>query len=97
MLNCLPGQFKHLVSLLPGLSPGVLPFAVYLVLVEAQLAKVVHVARDGATDPSIASEAAGRLGRVREPKLAAEAVGELYNFNSNLIQGEIIEITQTDL
>ena len=41
MLNCLPGQFKHLVSLLPGLSPGILPFAVHLVLVEAQLAKVV--------------------------------------------------------
>ena len=97
MLNCLPGQFKHLVSLLPGLSPGILPFTVHLVLPEAKLTQVIDVTRDGITDASIASEAAGRLGRVREPKLAAEAVGELYNFNSNLIQGEIIEITQADL
>ena len=72
MLDCLPGQFKHLVSLLSGLSSEILPFTVHLVLTEAQLALVVYVARDGATDPSISSEAAGRLGRVRESKLAAE-------------------------
>ena len=66
MLNCLPGQFKHLVSLLPGLSP----------------------------------EAAGRLGRVIEHILAAEAVDGGNNFDRNLLnflQGEIIKIPKTNL
>ena len=100
MLNYLPGQFKHLVSLLPGLSPGILPFTVHLVLPEAKLTQVIDVTRDGITDASIASEAAGRLGRVIEHILAAEAVDGGNNFDRNLLnflQGEIIKIPKTNL
>ena len=94
------GQLQHLVCLLLGLPLCVLSLRVHLLLIVAELAQIIDVARDAVTDVGVALEAIDRLAGIIESKSTAEAVRGLADNDGDLLQlfqRDVVQLTQADL
>ena len=91
---------QHLVCLLLGIPLCVLSLRVHLLLIVAELAQIIDVARDAVTDVGVAFEAIDRLAGIIESKSTAEAVRGLADNDGDLLQlfqRDVVQLTQADL
>ena len=94
------GQLQHLVCLLLGLPLGVLSLRVHLLLIIAELAQIIDVARDAVTDVGVALEAIDRFADIIKAKSTAKAVSGLADNDGDLFQlfqGDAVQLAQANL
>ena len=83
-----------------GLPLGVIYLRVHLLLIIAELAQIINVARDAVTDVGVALEAIDRFADIIKAKSTAKAVSGLADNDGDLLQllqGDAVQLTQTNL
>ena len=83
-----------------GLPLGVIYLRVHLLLIIAELAQIINVARDAVTDVGVALEAIDRFADIIKAKSTAKAVSGLADNDGDLLQllqGDAVQLTQANL